>query len=136
MDDILKQKVEKNNFEEIFAFGVPKDAALRMRNFIKQYHKKRIGLKIFQKHIYDEDAPRRIEYLNKLPYTEVAFLPNSINSPATTTIYGDKVAFYIWSEPILSILIESERMAETYKNYFEILFNLAIKPKKNITNNP
>ena len=92
-----------------------------MRAFIKQYHKIRISLKLHQKHIYDEDAPRRIDYLNKLQYTEVAYLPKSVNSPATTTIYGKKVAFYIWSDPILSILIESPRMAEMYRKYFYLL---------------
>ncbi|MBI2672600.1 hypothetical protein HYX16_06720 [Candidatus Woesearchaeota archaeon] len=49
------------------------------------------------------------------------------NSPATTTIYGNKIAFFIWSDPILSILIESERMAEAYRNYFNILYSIAKK---------
>ncbi len=132
MWDILKEKEENNSFDEILAFGVPRDCAMKMRAFIKQYHKRRIELKLTQKHMYDSDAPRRIAYLNKLPYTEVGYLQNSTSSPATTTIYGHKVAFYIWSEPILSILIESSRMAEIYKNYFYLLYSLALKPNEKV----
>ncbi len=128
--DALKEKEETNSFDEFLAFGVPKDTALRMRTFIKQYHKKRIALKLFQRHIYDEDAPRRIIYLNKMPLTEATYLKDSINSPATTVIYGKKVGFFIWSEPILGILIESQRMADMYKKYFWLLHSISIKSKE------
>ena len=137
MDDILKQKVETNSFSEVLTFGVPKDMVLRVKPFIKQYHKKRIELKLHQKHLYDENAQRRLAYLNKLPYTEAAYLPNTINSPATTVIYGERVGFFIWSNPILCILIESKRMAEMYKKYFDILYSLSVKEesKKIFDNN-
>lgn len=127
MWDILKEKEENNSFDEVLTFGIPKDMVLKVRPFIKQYHQRRIKLNLHQKHLYDENAQRRIAYLNKMPLTEAAYLPNAINSPATTVIYGDKVGFFIWSDPVLSILIESKRMAEMYKKYFEILYSVAIK---------
>ncbi len=127
MYNILKEKEEENSFDEVISFGIPKDTAVRMRTFIDQYHKRRISLKLTQKHIYDENAEDRIIYLNKLPYTHASYLPNSINSPATTVIYGNKVAFYIWSDPVLSILIESKRMAEMYRKYFYILHSISLK---------
>ena len=119
-DDILRTK------EEVVTFGVPRNISEIMKNFVSQYHKKRIDLKIVQKHIYDEDAKERIKFLNELKYTEAKYLPGAINSPATTTIYGDKIAFYIWSDPVLAVLIESKRMAESYRKYFEILWKIAI----------
>jgi PAS domain-containing protein len=122
---MLKEKEETNSFDESVAFGIPRDAANKLRTFIKTYLKKRIELKLKQRLLYDENAKRRIEYLNKLPYTEALYFPQTINSPATTTIYGNKVMFWIWSEPILSILIESERMADAYRRYFEILYSFS-----------
>jgi sugar-specific transcriptional regulator TrmB len=119
-DDLLKTK------QEIVAFGLPKNISEIMKNFVGQYHKKRIELKITQKHVYDEDAKERIKYLNSLKYTQAKYLPGTVNSPATTIVYGDKVAFWIWSDPILSVLIESKRMSETYRHYFEILWKIAI----------
>jgi sugar-specific transcriptional regulator TrmB len=127
MWDILKEKEEGNDFNEVLTFGIPKDIVIRVRIFIKQYHQKRIKLKLYQKHLYDENAQKRIAFLNKMPYTEAAYLPNAFNSPATTVIYGNKIGFFIWSEPIMSILIESRRMAEMYRKYFYILYSVAIK---------
>jgi|SRR3989344_1004375 len=126
-DDILKEKEQANSFNEVLTFGIPNDVSFKMRTFINSYHNKRVKLKLVQKHIYDENAKMRIEHLNKMPYTEAAYLTNHANSPATTTIYGNKVAFFIWSDPVLSILIESERMAETYRNYFNLLYSIALK---------
>ncbi|MEK6937390.1 MAG: helix-turn-helix domain-containing protein [Nanoarchaeota archaeon] len=125
--DVLKDKEETNSFNEVLAFGIAKDSFWKMRTFANQYHKKRIELKLPQKHLYDENAKRRIAFLNKMSYTEAAYIPNTVNSPAVTQIYGDKVAFFIWSDPILSILIESKRMAEMYRRYFYILYSISVR---------
>ncbi len=131
LNDIIKEKEQDDSFDEVVAFGIPKDAAIRTKSFVNHYHKRRIALKLKQKHLYDENAKRRIAFLNRLPLTQAAYLPNAINSPATTTIYNCKVAFWIWSEPILSILIESRRMADAYRKYFDILFSYSQKDDPN-----
>jgi sugar-specific transcriptional regulator TrmB len=120
-DDMLREG------KDIVAFGIPKDMATRIASFATMFHKKRIAKKINMKHLYDADARDRIMYLNTLPHTEAAFIQHEYASPATTTIYGEKVAFYIWSDPPVSILIESKRMAEQYRKYFEILWKMSIK---------
>lgn len=111
--------------KSIVAFGIPKDMAERIKSFVSIFHKRRIEKKIHMKHLYDADSKERIAYLNTLPYSEAAFIQHEYGSPATTTIYGDKVAFYIWSDPPASILIESKRMAEQYRKYFDILWKMA-----------
>lgn len=122
-NDILHEE------KSVVAFGIPKDMVERIKNFVSIFHKRRIEKKIEMKHLYDADARERIDYLNTLPYTEAAFLEHEIGSPATTTIYGDKVAFYIWSDPPVSILIESKKMAEQYKKFFDLLWNIARQKK-------
>lgn len=109
----------------VLTFGCPKDISIRMKNFLPVYHKQRISMKVMQKHIYNENAKERIVYLNSQPYTEAAYLPKEYDSPATTTIYGNKVAFWIWSDEPLTILVESERMAESYRKYFTLLWKIA-----------
>ena len=81
------------------------------------------------KHVYDEDAKERIAYLNSLPFTEARYFPTKTGSPATTLVYGDKVAFVIWSEPLLGILIQSKRMAEQYRRYFALLYRLSAQKR-------
>jgi sugar-specific transcriptional regulator TrmB len=112
---------------KVLTFGNPKNTPQLMKSFIDFYHKRRIEKKITQIHIYNENAPERMAYLRSLPYTDAAYLPKEYDSPAATTIYGDKVAFYIWTEPPVGIVIESERMAKSYRNYFELLWKLAVK---------
>ena len=58
----------------------------------------------------------------------VKFIPKSyglFDYDITQIIYGDKVAFFIWSSPPLSIVIESKKMAEQYKRYFDLLWEIA-----------
>jgi len=119
-DDVVREG------KEAYAFGIPRDVKERLKTILPAFHKRRIEKKILMKHLYDANAQERIQYLNSLPYTEAAYLPQDIEeSPATTTVYGSKVAFYIWSEPVLSVLIESERMADRYRKFFEMLWGLA-----------
>ena len=120
-NDMLKEG------KEIYAFGIPKDVADRLKSFISVFHKRRIEKKIFMYHLYDANARERIGYLNSLPYTDARYLPHETESPATTLGYGNKIVFNIWSEPPISILIESERMAKQYKKYFDYLYKLGRK---------
>lgn len=115
-DDMLKEE------KEILAFGIPRDVPEKLKTILPTFHKRRIEKKIMMRHLYDANAQERIQYLNALPYTEARYIPKDYEeSPATTLVYGNKVAFVIWSTPLLSILIESERMADSYRKYFKIL---------------
>jgi len=116
--------------KEILTFGLSKDVPGKMKSFISLYHKKRISKKIKQKHVYDNDAVERTKWLNSLPYTEALILSTMKDSPASTTIYGNKVAFFIWSEDVLGIVIESKRMADSYRKHFNVLYELAKEEKR------
>ena len=120
-DDMLREG------KEICAFGIPKDVAIKLKTFINIFHKRRAEKKIMMYHLYDADAHDRMKFLNSLPYTEAKYIPHDIESPATTLIYGQKICFVIWSEPALSILIESDRMANQYKKYFSLLYKMGKK---------
>ncbi len=111
--------------KKIFAFGIPKDVSAKMKPFLASYHRKRLSNKQWMFHIYNENARDRIKYLNTLKYTKATYLPKEYDSPATTTIYGNKLAFYIWSENPFSVVIESDRMAQSYRNYFKLLWKIA-----------
>lgn len=115
--------------KEILAFGIPRQTAEILKSALPMFHRRRIEKKIPMKHVYDEDANERIAYLNSLPFTEARYLPTKIGSPATTLVYGNKVAFVIWSEPLMGILIQSKKMAEQYRRYFALLYRLSSRKK-------
>lgn len=56
---------------------------------------------------------------------QVKFISKEYQSPAATMIYGDKVAIFIHEEPILIILIESKKLVQSYKNYFNLIWKIA-----------
>jgi len=47
--------------------------------------------------------------------------------PVTTFIYSNKVATIIWGETPTAFVIESKEAAEGYRNYFELMWNVAKK---------
>ncbi len=120
-DDILHEG------KDVLTFGVPRNMAERIKLFVLLFHQRRIQKKIHMKHLYDADAPERLAYLNALPHTEARYLPAAYDSPATTTVYGEKVTFFIWSDPPVGILIHSKRMADQYRYYFGLLWEKAKK---------
>ncbi len=46
-------------------------------------------------------------------------------SPISTVIYGDKVLFFIWTEPYFAIRVENKTFAKGQEEYFELLWRLA-----------
>jgi sugar-specific transcriptional regulator TrmB len=111
----------------IYAFGIPKLVPELLFDFLKTFHRNRIRNKTRIYHIYNENAKERIAYLNRIKYSKAKHLEKKYDVPATTIIYGDKVAIWIFSEKeIFAVLIKSKIMAESYKKYFDILWERAI----------
>lgn len=56
-------------------------------------------------------------------YSKFKFIPREYSSPATTLIYGHKVALMMWfSEPIICIRINNKEITEAYRHHFEFLW--------------
>ena len=86
-----------------------------------------IKRKMVMKHIYDEDATKRIQQLNKMHYTHARYLPKMKDSPVSTNICGDEIVFILWSESPYLIKIKNKEIASSYKNYFELLWKMSKK---------
>jgi len=108
--------------QPILVYGIPKIAPEMMKFYINQFHKTRIPKKIVMKHIYNFENKERIKYLNKMPYTEARALPSKYDSNVSTNICGDEVVLVIWSEIPKTIQIINKEIADSYRNYFEILW--------------
>jgi predicted transcriptional regulator len=111
--------------KDIEAFGIPKLLPDTLGAFLVTFHRDRIAKKIRIRHIYNEDAHERIKWLNSIKYSEAKYLPPEYSVPATTLVYGNKTAFWIWSKEPFCVIIESEKMADAYRKYFEILYKIA-----------
>lgn len=52
-------------------------------------------------------------------------LPQFIAFPAASAIYGDRVAIFVWDEPYHAILIRSRQVADSYRQFFDLLWKHA-----------
>ena len=57
--------------------------------------------------------------------TEVKILPKEYMTPTHISIVGDKVGIILWSEEPLGILIENKEIADSFRSYFKLLWNIA-----------
>src|SRR3989344_7811754 len=111
--------------EPILAFGIPEIAKASIGPFLDQFHRRRIRKKIMMRHIYNENAQERIQWLNSLPNTAARYLPKEYNAVCATQICGNSVTLIHWSAQPLIISIEHKEIADTYRKYFEVLWNVA-----------
>jgi hypothetical protein len=118
-----------NYKQPIYMFGIPKKASEVSLGFIELFHRTRIARRILMKHLYNENAKERIKYLNTLDLTEAKYLPQQFNSPVSTIVCGKEILIIHWDEPYTFIRIENEPLADSYKNYFELMYKQAVYPK-------
>ncbi|PLW80066.1 hypothetical protein C0585_04070 [Candidatus Woesearchaeota archaeon] len=124
--DLLNTKSGK-----IYTYGNPEDITERVKFFINQFHALRREKKIMHYHLYSKISMNRIDLLNAMDHTYAAIIPEEYNTPVTTSIYDNKIHFLVWSEIPMAIIIESEIMADTYRNFFKVLFEIAQKNPEN-----
>lgn len=125
--NIYKKYLETG--EPIYTFGVPKTAIPLIGEYFQNViHKRRAEQKQWMYHIYNCDSKDRIKFLNKLPYTSSRYLGSKHNFPVTTRICGDEVSITLYSQNPLHIVVKSKEMAESYMNYFKILWDKANQP--------
>lgn len=108
--------------KEIFILGASANAYDVLKYYFKFYDLQRQRRGINAKIIFDFSARGKIK---KIPNAEIRYLPKDFSSPAATNIYGDKVAIILWSENPIAILIHQKEIADSYRNYFNLLWKSA-----------
>jgi len=114
-EDVLKTG------KEMMAFGLQGNFVAIFTHYAKQWHMRRVKLKIPVRAIYNEKV-RPIKTKQKFIKVTMRFNKSLYDTPASTWIYGDKVAIVVWSEPIIATLIRSKEVSKSYKQFFEFLW--------------
>jgi len=94
--------------------------------YLYQFHARRVKESIILKIIFgrNEKAIKRARELEKTPLTEVRFNDARYVIPISIWLYNDKLALMLWDSET-GILIENKETAETFKNYFEVLWKIS-----------
>lgn len=59
------------------------------------------------------------------PTTNYRYLEATQFNPTNTFVYGEKVVIVTWGTPVTAVMIKNNQIAETYRNHFEHLWDVA-----------
>jgi len=113
-------KINGKDNKEILILGASKSAFEVLPFYFKWYDKDRVKNKIKVRIIASEE-------LRKIPLSKVRYLPQKYANPLAINIYKDKVAIILWKKPPLAIVIKEKEIADSYRNYFELMWKMGRK---------
>lgn len=119
-EEMLKSKSEiltygaQGKFGEIFPI---------YRNI---WENRRQELKILKKILYNERV-RKGKKIEKQKSSKLRFLPEEYDFPSSILIQGNKVITVVWSEQPFAFVVNSEEVAKSNRNFFELLWKIAKK---------
>jgi len=102
--------------KEILILGASSSAFEILPFYFKWYDKDRVKRKIKVRIIANKD------FNKKIPLADIRYLPEKYANPLAINIYGDKVAIILWKKPPLAIVIKEQEIAESYRKYFELMW--------------
>ncbi len=120
LEDVLREN------EEVYVYGAQGNFAETLPIYFQQFNKRRLKDKIRIKIIHSEKV-REWRQKNPIPLSTIKYIHRFYDSPSTTFIYSNKIAIVMWVIPPIGILIESKELAESYLNFFKILWGIGKK---------
>jgi len=113
--------------DEILGWGLTEQPE-SWESYFNEREKFRDNKGIIHKSIINEKYKSLYNVRSKFKNTKIKFFPKELEMPTTIEIWGNKVAlFVITKENPITILIESEAVANSFKKYFDILWKGAKK---------
>ncbi len=111
--------------KEILIFGASPIANEILKFYFKWFDKRRVEKKIKVKIIFDSSIRNKLQ---KIPLSEIRFLPKEYSTPAATNIYADKISIILWSkENPLAIIIKQKEIADSYRKFFNLMWKISRK---------
>ncbi|MFA5019719.1 MAG: helix-turn-helix domain-containing protein [Candidatus Pacearchaeota archaeon] len=123
-EDILNELKQGNEF---FVLGAPKEANEQFEPYFLDFHKRRMENKIKLNIIYKNDVRKYANVREKMPFTEIKYLPKNLTSPMWITTYKDKSILFVVGDILLGIVIENKTIAENFQEYFKLMWGIAEK---------
>ena len=112
--------------KEWLVLGVPKRAEL-LGGYFKDLSQRRGNKNIKLRIIYNKEAEDMAKIRKKQLLSEVRILPDNYITPASIDILSDRIGITIYSaEPIIFSLV-NEDVANSFRNYFDIIWKKSIK---------
>jgi sugar-specific transcriptional regulator TrmB len=114
MKDIIRSR------SDIDVLGYQGQVEEIMPIYLKQYLRQLTELKIKERILAKKGYK-----IFKSKRTEVRYLSKEFDLPTSIVIYSNKVLTIIYQEPFYAVLVTSNQVAKTYKNFFNVLWKNA-----------
>lgn len=118
LEDIISTK------KDFVAFGAEGKFKEIYKWYFTNWQKRRIEHKIKYKIIYSAML-RANRPTKEQKWVQIKFLHEKYDFPATTIVYGDKVAILLWDKTPTGFLLESQEVVRSFLNYFEVMWEKA-----------
>jgi sugar-specific transcriptional regulator TrmB len=119
LKSVFQDQLDGN--KEVLIIGASLSAFEILPFYFKWYDRDRVQRKIKVKIIASEPLGK------KIPLSEIRFLPQKYANPLAINIYKDKVAIILWKKSPISIVIKEKEIADSYRKYFELMWQGARK---------
>ncbi len=121
---VFDDQVQKG--KDVLVYGASTKYFSMLKWYDIQHTKKRVRAGIKTKLIFNETDKREVKRHEQVN-SQVKYLPKEYCGPAATNIYGDSVAIILWIEPPVAVIIENKELADTYRRYFNLLWQISKK---------
>lgn len=114
-----------NEAKDYFAFGVIhyfEDERFISKTFVDQWLRRMNHKNVKERMILEKGT-----HVSPTKNSEFRYLPKEYLFTSSFIIYGDKVAIFVWEEPLLQILIKNKEIAKSYITQFNTLWKIAKK---------
>ncbi len=112
----------------ILGFSEQESSSETLRTFLTNMNFKSAKKKQHLKILMDNSAKETLgKDREKEKNTEVRYMPKGYISPAAIDIFQDYVYIFLWDKKPFVFMIKNEKIAESFKVYFNFLWNIAKK---------
>lgn len=84
-------------------------------------------LKMNEKRVKEKMILEEGTHVTPIKKSEFRYLPREYLFLSSFIVYGDKVAIFVWEEPLIQILIKNKNIAQSYITQFNALWKIAKK---------
>ncbi len=109
----------------LYIVGGPKEANEKFGPYLLDWNKRRVKKKVKLKIMYNQDSKKYGKLREKMKLTEVRYMKKELETPAWIDIFKDHVVTINVHGTPVCFLIKNKESAESYKKYFEIMWNQA-----------
>jgi len=108
--------------KKILIIGQWKAAQSILRYYFHWFDERRKERNVHAQCIFEESARKE---LPAIPLASIRFLPDKFVGPTALNIYGNKVTSVLWTDKPVAVLAQSATMAESYRQFFKLLWETA-----------